>query len=100
MPGSTPVFHDGTVSKTGNSSNFNNSTNTNDSGQLEPGPNGVVEIDIPLANVGAPPAGAVLSNPAGETWLLIGSTVSGGLLEKVDSGGPTCQETLGTGATA
>jgi subtilase family serine protease len=100
VPGSVPTFHDGTVSKTGNSSSFNNNTaHTDDTGQFVLGPNGVVEIDVPLANLGSPQIGAVLSSPAAETWLEIGTTVSGGLLEKVDSGGPTCQETLGTGAT-
>ena len=96
-PGSAPTFRDGTITKTGNTSNFNTS-HTTDTGHLTTGTNGVIEIDVPLANVGAPPIGALLSNPAGETWILVGTAPTGGLLEKVDSGGPTCQEKLGTGA--
>jgi subtilase family serine protease len=100
VPGSAPTFHDGTVTQTGNTSNFsNNSSHTNDTGSFTPGPNGIVEIDVPLANVGGPPIGAVLTTPAALTDILVGTAAAGGLLERVDTGGPTCQETLGTGAT-
>ncbi|MGH9094179.1 MAG: hypothetical protein ACRDXE_03365, partial [Acidimicrobiales bacterium] len=81
--------------KTGNTSSYTNSANTNDSGRFVLGPNGVVEIDVPLANVGSPPAGAVLGGPAGLTDIEIGTPQSGGLLEKIDSGGPTCDYPVG-----
>ncbi|MHB8718681.1 MAG: S53 family peptidase [Candidatus Dormibacteria bacterium] len=95
VPGSTPTYHDGTVALVGNSHQYKNSTNTNDTGSFTTGPHGVVEIDVPLANVGNPPANSVFSSPSGETWIEIGSTVTGGLLEKVDTGGPSCEYVLG-----
>ena len=94
-PGSTPTYHDGTVALVGTSHQYSNSTTTNDTGSFTTGPSGVVEIDVPLANVGSPPAQSLFTGPAGETWILVGSTVTGGGLEKVDAGGPSCDYVLG-----
>ena len=99
VPGATPTFHDGTVTKTGNTSSYNPSSNTDDTGHLTLGNDGVVEIDVPMANVGSPTTGAVLTDPAGETDIEVGAPGAGGLLEKVDSGGPTCNYTVGGGPT-
>ena len=88
-PGSVPTYSDGTVTLTGNSHSYNKSSNTNDTGHFTLGKNGVVEIDVPLANVGNPPTGAGLAGPTGETDILIG-VIGSGLLEKVDTGGPSC----------
>jgi len=95
VPGSTPTYGDGTVTTTGGAHQFNQSANTNDTGHFTLGPNGVVEIDVPLANIGNPPLGSVLSLPSGETYIEVGSSQVGGALEKVDSGGPVCDYTLG-----
>ena len=94
-PGSVPTFSDGTVTLTGNSHSYNKSSNTNDTGHFTLGKYGVVEIDVPLANIGNPPTGAVLAGPTGETDILIG-VIGSGLLEKVDTGGPTCDYKVGS----
>ncbi|MBV9100345.1 MAG: hypothetical protein JOZ46_12430 [Candidatus Dormibacteraeota bacterium] len=96
VPGSMPTYHDGTVTVTGTTHQYNASTNTNDTGHFTLGANGVVEVDVPLANVGSPPLGATLTGPAGETDTLAGTPQSGGLLEKADSGGPTCDYVVGS----
>jgi hypothetical protein len=94
-PGSAPTFHDGTVTATGNTHSYNASSNTNDTGHFTLGKDGVVEIDVPLANVGKPGTGAILTGPTGETDILVGTPV-GGFLEKVDTGGPTCDYRVGS----
>ncbi len=93
-PGSVPSYDDGTVSVTGTSHSYNK-VNTNDIGHFTTGTNGVVEIDVPLANVGNPPTDAVLNGPTGETDILIGA-IGHGLLERVDTGGPTCDYKVGS----
>ena len=50
---------------------------------------------MPLANVGKPPVGAILAGPAGETDIEVG-TPAGGFLEKVDTGGPSCDYKIGS----
>ncbi len=94
-PGAAPTFGDGTVTLTGNTKNYN-PVHTSDQGSFTPGPNGVVEIVVPLANIGGPAAGAVLSQPAGVTFTEEGAPGAVSALETVDSGGPTKNETLGS----
>lgn len=96
VPGSTPTFADGTVTQTGSTKQFSNA-NTTDTGKFTLGPNGIVEIDVPLANVGKPPLNAVLSNPSGQTNILIGAAGTGSL-PTVDTGGPKCDYTVGEAA--
>ena len=97
-PGSAPTFHDGTVTVTGNTHNYNTSSHTNDTGHFTLGPNGVVEIDVPLANVGNPPLGATLQTPSGQTVELVGALGTGSL-ETVDTGGPACSYVVGAEPT-
>ena len=92
LPDATPTFDDGTVS-----GNSYNTVNTDDTGLFTLGNNGVVEIDVPFSNVGSPPNGTILTSPAGETDIEVGAPGEGGLLEKVDSGGPTCNYDVGGG---
>jgi subtilase family serine protease len=98
VPGSTPTFADGTITQTGSSKQFNNA-NSNDTGNFTLGPNGVVEIDVPLANIGKPPLNADFGNPAGQTNILVGAAGTGSL-PTVDTGGPKCDYTLGAAAPA
>src|SRR5581483_9569218 len=84
--GTAPTFNDGNVSVTG-STHTHNPVHT-DTGSFTTGPNGVVEIDVPVANVGGPTLGKVLQAPSGETDIEVGAPGVGGLLGKVDVGGP------------
>jgi hypothetical protein len=64
-----------------------------DTGSVVLGPNGGLELDIPLANIGTPPIGAVLRSIAAESDVYEGSPVHGvspvsGLLFGVDDAGP------------
>ncbi|MBV9280270.1 MAG: hypothetical protein JOZ41_09335, partial [Chloroflexi bacterium] len=91
-PGAIVDYGDGTYS----SGTGYQEANT-DTGKMTPGPNGVVEIDVPYGNVGLKP-GAVLSQPAGKTYTEEGvppspAAGSTGLLAKVDTGGPGCTYT-------
>jgi len=94
--GTGPTFNDGNVTVTGTTHTYN-PVNT-DTGSFVTGQNGVVEIDVPLANVGSPALGKVLQAPAGETDIEVGVPGAGGFLEKVDTGGPACNEVLGVGS--
>jgi pseudomonalisin len=99
LPGSAPTFSDGTVVAVGASHQFQ-AANT-DTGSFIPGNDGTIEIVVPLANVGAPPAGGVLIQPAGETDIEIGippNPLGLGIasLQKVDSGGPGNDYAVGT----
>jgi hypothetical protein len=94
-PGATPTFGDGTVTMTGSTKNFN-PVHTSDKGSFTSGPNGVVEIDVALANVGTPAVGAVLSQPAGVTFTEEGAPGEVSALETVDNGGPTKNYTVGS----
>lgn len=58
-----------------------------DTGIITPGPNGTVEVDVPLANVGSPASGAVLSLPSAQSYVREGVLI--GSLEPVDSAGPS-----------
>lgn len=86
------TYHDGTVS---GSSYNTNSAHTNDTGHFGSGPKGVVEVDVPLANVGNPPAKAKLTGPGAQTKVLAGTAQTGGLIEAADSGGPKYDYTVG-----
>jgi len=102
VPTVPPAFDDGTVDKVGTSSQYK--TANTDTGKFTTGHDGVVEIDVPLANVGGPPAGATLSQPAGITFIEIGvppnpTGQSAGSLQQVDTGGPTNNYTVGGPAT-
>jgi pseudomonalisin len=57
-----------------------------DQGTITPGPNGTVEVDVPLANIGAPAAGQLLLRPSAQSYVREG--VVAGPLEPVDSAGP------------
>jgi hypothetical protein len=59
-----------------------------DTGSFVAGPNGTVTVNVPLDQVGGPPAGAILSSPNGQVRELVGTTATGGLIEPVDQGGP------------
>ena len=78
----TVTYNDGTVS----GSQYN--TAHSDSGHFGNGPNGVVEVDVPVADVGSPPSGATLVGPGAQTKVLVGTGRTGGLIEAADSGGP------------
>ncbi|HEX9576279.1 MAG TPA: hypothetical protein VF993_00900, partial [Myxococcales bacterium] len=58
-----------------------------DTAVFTPGPNGTVEVDVPLANVGNPPPGAVLIYPSAAAYAREG--VLAGPLEPVDTAGPS-----------
>ena len=98
LPDATPTFSDGTITKTGNTNNYD-PVNTDDTGSFTLGTNGVVEIDVPLSNVGSPSPGAAFTSPSGQTFIAIGDPDAESLLESVDTGGPTCNYTLGGGPT-
>lgn len=88
----TVTYGDGTVS--GNQF----TTGNTDTGTFVPGKNGTITVDVPLAHVGSPAAGDTLVAPAGQSRVLLGSTVTGGLIEQADVGGPQYDYVLGTGA--
>jgi subtilase family serine protease len=57
-----------------------------DTGSITPGANGTVEVDVPLANIGAPAAGQLLLRPSAQSYVREG--VLAGSLEPIDSAGP------------
>ncbi len=63
-----------------------------DTGTITPGPSGTVEVDVPLANIGAPATGQVLSQPSAQAYVREG--VLAGPLEPVDAGGPSADYVL------
>ncbi len=71
------------------------SGSSSDTGTLVPGSNGTLTVNVPLAAVGAPPAGAILTAPNGQVRELLGTTTTGGLIEQVDQGGPQFDFQLG-----
>ncbi|MBV8958560.1 MAG: S8/S53 family peptidase [Actinobacteria bacterium] len=87
------TFNDGTVDMTGPSSTYNNAHTV--TGTIGSGRRGVVEIDVPTADVGNPGVGAVLTSPAGLTAALVGAPAVGGSLPTVDTGGPQYDFTIG-----
>lgn len=76
------TYGDGTIS--GNQF----TTNNTDTGTFNTGKGGTVTVTVPLKNVGSPTSGDVLPAPAAQTRVLLGSTVTGGLIEQADVGGP------------
>jgi hypothetical protein len=64
-----------------------------DTGTLVPGPNGTVEVDVPLANLGNPAAGQVFQRPSAQSYVREG--VLAGPLEPVDSAGPNADFVVG-----
>jgi hypothetical protein len=99
IPGSAPVFSDGTVTNVGSSQQFQ--TANTDTGTFVTGKDGVVQIVVPLAHVGGPPSGAVLTQPTGETDIEIGippnpTGLGAASLQHVDTGGPQNNYTVGT----
>jgi subtilase family serine protease len=83
------TYHDGTVS----GSQYNTAHTI--SGHFGHGPNGVVEVDVPVADVGSPPSGATLTGPGAQTKVLVGTAQTGGLIEAADSGGPKYDYIMG-----
>jgi pseudomonalisin len=57
-----------------------------DTGVITPGPNGTVEVDVPLANVGGPSVGQTLKQPSATAYVREG--IAAAPLETIDSGGP------------
>jgi subtilase family serine protease len=99
VPGSAPIFSDGTVASVGASQQYQ-AANT-DTGTFVTGKDGVVEVVVPLSHIGSPPAGAILKQPTGETDIEIGVPpnplgVGAASLQKVDTGGPTNDYTVGS----
>ena len=99
IPGAGPAYSDGTVQVVGSSHQFQ-AAHT-DTGSFVTGKDGVVKVVVPLANIGSPPSGAVLSGPAGETDIEIGvpanpTGLGAASLQKVDSGGPANNYMVGT----
>jgi hypothetical protein len=58
-----------------------------DTGTITPGPNGTVEVDVPLANLAGVAAGSQLIRPSAASYVREG--VLAGTLEPIDSAGPT-----------
>jgi hypothetical protein len=64
-----------------------------DTGTITPGPNGTVEVDVPLANVGGPATGQVFHQPSAQAYVREGFLA--GPLEPVDSAGPSADFVVG-----
>jgi hypothetical protein len=64
-----------------------------DTGKITPGPNGTVEVDVPLANIGGPAAGQVLRQPSAQSYVREGFLA--GPLEPLDSAGPNADFLFG-----
>jgi hypothetical protein len=99
LPGSSVTYGDGTIVVTGSDHEYE--TAHTDTGTFTPGTNGVIQIDVPLANIGNPPLKSTLSDPAGLTYTEEGvppnpSGEAAGSLESVDSGGPTKNYKVGS----
>ena len=57
-----------------------------DTGKITPGPNGTVEVDVPLANIGSPLLSTTLQKPSATAYVREG--IFAAPLETIDSGGP------------
>ncbi len=66
-----------------------------DTGALHPGRNGTVVVDVPLGHVGSPPKGATLTAPSAQTKVLLGTTLTGGLIEAADAASAHDDYTVG-----
>jgi pseudomonalisin len=64
-----------------------------DTGVITPGPNGTVEVDVPLANIGSVTAGQLLRQPSAQAYVREGFLA--GPLEPVDSAGPYADYVVG-----
>jgi len=64
-----------------------------DTGVITPGPNGTVEVDVPLANIAGAAVGSQLLRPSATSYVREG--VNQGSLEPVDSAGPTNDYVIG-----
>jgi hypothetical protein len=71
------------------------SSATGVTGSFHPGKNGTVVVDSPLKNVGSVAPGSVLTAPAGQTKVLVGSPTGTGSLQAVDDAGPDFNYALG-----
>jgi len=58
-----------------------------DTGIVTPGPNGTVEVDVPIANIGTPASGSIFARPSAQSYVREG--VAAGSLEPADSAGPS-----------
>jgi hypothetical protein len=92
------TFHDGKVDATGPSQTYNNANTV--TGSIGSGRRGVVEIDVPVADVGNPTTGSVLTSPSGLSAALVGAPAVGGSLPTVDTGGPQYDLTIGATCVA
>jgi hypothetical protein len=70
-----------------------------DIGVLKQGPNGTIEVDVPVANLGGSNIGQVLQQPNATTNVRMVAPV-GGLFATIDSGGPTSDYVVGTSWSA
>ena len=57
-----------------------------DTGIVTPRPNGAVEVDVPLANIGSQASGSVLQTPSAQTYVREGAVA--GSLPTVELGQP------------
>jgi len=64
-----------------------------DTGKIAPGPNGTVEVDVPLANIGGPAVGQLLRQPSAQSYVREGFLA--GPLEPIDSAGPNADFAVG-----
>ncbi|HEY8300964.1 MAG TPA: S53 family peptidase [Jatrophihabitans sp.] len=83
------TYHDGTVA----GSQYTTAHTV--TGHFGSGRNGVVEVDVPVADVGSPPVGAHLTAPGAQTKVLVGTAQTGGLIEAADSAGPKYDYVVG-----
>jgi hypothetical protein len=91
-PGGSVLYLDGTTITAGSTTRYQ--FLHNDSGTFTPGPKGTIEIDVPLANVGTPDSGGVLSAISGEADVREG-TAQAGLLATVDQAAPRLDFAVG-----
>jgi len=89
-PDGSVTYGDGTFASTGGYQQANT-----DRGSFRAGTNGTITVIVPLAHVGNPGRGSVLSQPAAKTFIEEGvpPTAAGGstgALLAVDRGGPRC----------
>ena len=64
-----------------------------DTAVLTQGPNGTIEVDVPLANIGSPALSQVLQGATATANVRM-VLPAGGLFATVDSGGPTSDYVL------
>jgi subtilase family serine protease len=91
----TIAYNYGTVSKVGTTNSY--SPTGSATGSITTGPDGTVEVDVPLSDVGSPPSTATLTGIGAETMTLEGapSPLGTGLLETLDTDSAQYNYTLG-----